>query len=99
MVTISIVSYPPESAKEIGKRFLELSPMPDFINVVGPYAIPEILDGIQAFTIYKYDKSKAAEANEAIANAHLTFFGIPGYTYSLKLASGADTSLKMLGLG
>lgn len=27
-MVISFVSYPPESGKEIGKRFLELSPMP-----------------------------------------------------------------------
>ena len=36
MVTVSIVSCPPESAKEIGKRYFELTPMPDFIKVVGP---------------------------------------------------------------
>ena len=98
MVTVSMVSYPPESAKEIGKRFVELSPIPDFITVVGPYTIPELIDGIQAITIYKYEKSKAAEANEAISNAHLAFYGVPGYTYTLKLAAGSATSLKMLGL-
>jgi hypothetical protein len=97
MVTVSIVSYPPESAKEIGKRFFELTPLPDFINVVGPYTITELGEGIQAITIYKYDKSKAGEANEAIANSHMVFYGVPGYTYSLKLASSAVTSAKMMG--
>ena len=97
MVTVSMVSYPPESAKELGKRFLELSPVPDFIKVIGPYMFTEIKDGLTAITIYKYDRSKAGEANDAIANAHLAFYGIPGYTYSLKLASGSATSMKMLG--
>ncbi len=98
MVTVGMVSYPPESAKELGKRFSELSPMPDFISVNGPYMFSEIKDGLTAITIYKYDRSKAAEANDAIAHAHLVFYGIPGYTYSLKLASGSATSMKMLGL-
>jgi hypothetical protein len=98
MVTISVVSYPPESAKEIGKRFFGLPPMPDFINVVGPYTITDLVEGIQAITIYKYDREKAGEANDTIANAHMAFYGIPGYTYSLKLAAGAATSMKMLGL-
>ena len=97
MVTISIVSYPPESANEITKRFLELSPMPDFIKVVGPYTITELEGGIQAITIYKYDKGKAGEANEAIANGHMAFYGVPGYRYSLKLAASAATSTKMMG--
>lgn len=59
MVTISMVSYPPESAVEITKRFFKLSPMPDFVTVVGPYTITELEGGIQAITIYKYDKAKA----------------------------------------
>ena len=98
MVTISIVSYPPESARELGKRFLGLPPIPEYISVVGPYTTSETGDGIQAYTIYKYDKSKAAEALEAITDVHLAFYGVPGYTFSIKLASSAATSLKMLGL-
>ena len=98
MVTISIVSYPPESARELGKRFLGLPPIPEYISVVGPYTTSETGDGIQAYTIYKYDKSKAAEALEAITDVHLAFYGVPGYTFSIKLASSAATSVKMLGL-
>lgn len=98
MITVSIISYPPESAKEMGKRFIELPPIPDFINVVGPYSITELREGIQIITIYKYGKERAGEANDVIANAHMAFYGIPGYTYSLKLAAGAATSMKMIGM-
>ena len=98
MVTISMVSYPPESGKELGKRFMELKPMPEFVEMIGPYMFTEIKEGLTAITIYKYDRSKAAEANDAIANAHMAFYGVPGFTYSLKLASGSATSLKMMGL-
>jgi len=98
MVTISMVSYPSESAVEMTKRFFKLSPMPDFVTVVGPYTITELEGGIQAITIYKYDKAKAGEANEVIANAHMAFYGVAGYRYSLKLAASAATSAKMVGI-
>ena len=71
--------------------------MPDFIKVVGPYTITKLGEGIQAITIYKYDRTKAGEANEAIANGHMAFYGVPGYTYSIGLASSAATSAKMMG--
>ena len=98
MITVSMVSYPPESAIEMTKRFFELSPMPDFVTVVGPYTITELEGGIQGITIYKYDNAKAGEANEVIANAHMTFYGVAGYRYSLKLAASAATSAKMVGI-
>jgi hypothetical protein len=97
MITISVAFYPPESANEVGKRFGKLLPFPKFIEVDGPYMIPE-MEGIQAITIYKYDRAKAAEANEAITRAHIPFYGVPGYRYSVKLAATVGTALKMMGL-
>jgi hypothetical protein len=94
-----MVSYPPESSTEMTKRFSQVPSIPDFVQVVGPYTFPELEGGIQAISIYKYDKAKAAEANEAIANAHMAFYGVPGYRYSLKLAASFATSAKMMGLG
>ncbi|MBW1863272.1 MAG: hypothetical protein JRJ02_13005 [Deltaproteobacteria bacterium] len=93
-----MTSWPPESAKLIGERFSKAIPMPDFVTVIGPYTVADLRDGITAITIYKYDKAKAGEANDAIANAHTIFYGIPGYRYSLTLAAGAAASMKMAGL-
>ncbi len=36
------------------------------------------------------DKEKAGEAAEAIANGYMPFFGVPGFRYSVRLASGAQ---------
>lgn len=98
MITLSTIAYPPESAKEIGKRFLKMSPTPDYIDVSGPYTVPTVEGGLRAITIYRYDRTRAGEANEAIASLHMALYGIPGYTYSLQLAAGARMSMKMLGL-
>ena len=46
MVIISIVSYPTESAKEMGKRMLEQPPLPAYITMKGPYFSSEVGEGI-----------------------------------------------------
>ena len=98
MVTISILSFPLESAEEIGRRFMELAPIPNFIQTIGPYIYTDSRDGNTAITIYRYEKARAAEANDAIANGHVAFYGVPGFRYSIKLASSSATALNMLGM-
>jgi hypothetical protein len=61
MVIITSMSFPPESATEVGKRFLETSPVPDTLK--GPY-IKGMKDGIQAFELYELDTLKISEGLE-----------------------------------
>ena len=74
MVTVGISKWPTESGHEVGKRSLEMKSPPDFVQVIGPYMYPDENEGITAITIFKYEKSKAGEASEAIANAYMVFF-------------------------
>jgi len=37
MVIVTNVSFPTESAKEMGERFLKVSPLPDFLSRKGPF--------------------------------------------------------------
>ena len=97
MITIGISQWTTESANEIGKRFLEIKPLPDFIQMIGPYTYPDGSDGITAITIFKYDKTKSGEANGAIGNLYIVFYGVPGFRYSLKLAAGSAATMKMMG--
>ena len=98
MVTIGISKWATESGREVAKRSLEMKPLPDFVQMIGPYMYPDENEGITAITIFKYDKSKAGEASQAIANTYMAFFGVPGFRYSTKLASGAAATMKMMGL-
>ena len=93
MITIGIAGWPTESGKEMGKRALEMHPLPDIIKSIGPYMYPDEKEGVKAITIYKYDKTRAAEVSEAIANSYLTFYGVTGFKYSLKLASGTAATM------
>lgn len=97
MITIGISKWPTESGHEVGKRSLEMKPLPDFVQMIGPYMYPDENEGITAITIFKYEKSKAGEASEAIAKAYMVFFGVTGFRYSTKLASGASATMKMMG--
>ena len=98
MVIIAFASYPPESAKEIGKRYVKLSPPPDFITMEGPYMYSNGESGMQAASLYKFDKSKAAEALQVAHDQHAVFFGVPGYQYDIKVCAGAERALKVSGV-
>lgn len=97
MITIGISKWPIESANEIGKRSVEMKQMPDFIEMNGPYMYPDDNEGVTAISIFKYDKARAGEAADAIANGFMTFFGVPGFRYSIRLASGSSATMKMMG--
>ena len=99
MITIGIAKWPTERGNEVGKRSLGMKPTPDYIKMIGPYMYPDGNEGITSITIFQYDKARAGEASEAIANGYMVFFGVPGFRYSLRLASGATATMKMMGLG
>ena len=98
MITIGISKWPLESANEVGKRSLEMKPLPDFIKLNGPYMYPDENEGIVSLAIFKYDKARAGEAAEEIAKLYMIFFSVPGFLYSTKLASGSAATMKMMGI-
>ena len=98
MITVGIARWTPESAHEMGKRAANAAPIPDFIKTSGPYMYPDGNEGIKSISIFKYDKAKAGEASEAIANGFIHYYGVPGYRYSIHLASGSAATMKMMGL-
>ena len=99
MVIIGTTCYPPSSATEIGKRFQEATPLPDFITRRGPYITSQKGDGIQGFTIFECDNDKLAEAFTSVGNYYLLYKDVPGYTYSVDVLLEAHEGLSMIGLG
>ena len=98
MVIIGMNSFPPESANEIGKRFLELPPVPDYITMKGPYIHSMMEGGIQGVEVFELDKAKLAEGVEYVSNRYVRYFGIPGFRYSVTPYFEAQEALKMIGL-
>lgn len=99
MVIIGDISFPQESANDIGKRFLELPSVPEFMTLKGPYIKGKKNDGIQALEIYELDNSKIAEGIEFVTDRCVKYFGIPGYIYEINVYFEATEALNMIGLG
>ena len=94
MVIIAFASYPRERAQEMEKRFIQLSPPPEFIKTEGPYMYSGSNGGVQAATLFKFDKSKMSEALHFANDQHAVFFGVvPGYTYEIKVCAGTERGL------
>jgi hypothetical protein len=98
MVIITENTFPPGSAKDIGKAFLELPPLPDYITMKGPYINSDSEKGIRSILIYECDNSKLAEALQTVGDRVTNYFDVPGYTYSVNTWFEAQEALKMIGL-
>lgn len=98
MVIIANISFPPESASAVGQRFLETAPVPDFMNLKGPYVKGTKADGIRAVEFYELDNSKLAEGFDYVTNRCVAYFGIPNYRYEVNVFFEAAEALTMIGL-
>ncbi len=97
MYMIAISCYPQESATELGKRFMEAKPAPDFMTTNGPF-VKSTLEGTKTITIYEFDPSKYAEASDYLGNRYAAYHGIPGFRYSLEEWLEAKDALSLIGL-
>ncbi|MBW2636106.1 MAG: hypothetical protein JRC86_01035 [Deltaproteobacteria bacterium] len=98
MVIIASLTFPPESAKDVGKRFTELPPLPDYIKMVGPYIRGSGSQGIQVLAPYEMDASKVADAMIVLGNRYVAYFGVPGFKYSINVWYDITEALAMVGL-
>jgi hypothetical protein len=98
MVIISNVIYPPESTKEIAKRYLKAPVLPTFLTKKGPYISPSVSDGMHSITYYELENDKLAEGLQAISESLAIYFGVPGYQYEVKPYFELEEGLGILGL-
>ncbi|MFZ1036497.1 MAG: hypothetical protein WAN57_04765 [Smithella sp.] len=96
MVIIGTISFPTESSKEMGKRFMEV---PAFINKRGPYFNSELGVGIKCISIFEFEPSNMAEAIVFVNDYYATYIGVPGYSYTIDTWLEAFEALKLVGLG
>jgi hypothetical protein len=99
MVIVTTISFPTESANEMGDRFLKVSPLPDFLSRKGPFFSSSNTGGVNSLSVYELDNDKLAEGMTAVSEYITGFFGIPGFSYEVKVSLEVEESLKMIGLG
>lgn len=98
MIIVSNVTYPPESTREIAKRYLTAPALPDFITKKGPYISASRRTGMHSLTYYELDNSRLAEGLKAIGDSLAIYFGVPGYQYEIKPYFELEEGLSILGL-
>ena len=98
MYLMATTCYPQESGTELGKRFMEAKPAPDFMTTIGPF-VRSSLDGINTMAIYEFDTSKYDEAFDYLSNRYAAYHGVPGFKYSLEIWLDVSEGLKLIGLG
>jgi hypothetical protein len=98
MILISMIQNPPESAKEMVKRSMQMPRLPEFIKTRGPYIASVVGEGIKTLTIYDFEDSKYGEAMKHIGKSLGAFHGVPGFTYSIGVWLRAKDAYEAFGV-
>jgi len=98
MVIIATTAFPSEQSTEMGKRLGKLPPLPAYMTQKGPYVGNEVGLGVKTLSLYEFDQSKTKEAMEYVGDRYTKFFGVPGFTYSIRIWYDTIEALKMIGL-
>jgi|WetSurMetagenome_2_1015567.scaffolds.fasta_scaffold939210_1 hypothetical protein len=85
MILISMISVPPESAREMVKRSMQLPRLPEYIKTQGPLIHSAVGEGLRTIVLYEFEDSKFTEASQQIGKLMGAFYGVPGFTYSLEV--------------
>ncbi len=98
MIVIVEAMWPPNKANEIGKAFLDASPLPDYLTMRGPYVNSYVRKGTRAITIYEFDAAKIEDANKAIGKRYIAYASVSGFTYEIRTWGETQAALEMIGL-
>lgn len=98
MILTTNVTYPPESSKEIARRYLTAPALPDFLIKRGPYISADLQNGINSITFYELDNARLAEGIQVLGDNMAVYIGVPGYRYDIKYYYELEEGLKMLGM-
>lgn len=91
-------SWPTDSSRRVGERWLEMSPSPEYMKLMwaGIHGVQGT--GIEALVFWQVEDPQIAGAYEYLKQDVSRYFDVPGYTYSIDLWTDAQNALKMVGL-
>lgn len=98
MVIVTENSWPPAVSKDLGKAFLDMPPLPEYITVVGPFVRSDLQKGIRSLFIYQCEKARLADAYQLIANRMTNYHKLPGLSYTVHVWLESQEALRMVGL-
>jgi len=98
MIVIAELMWPPDKASDIGKAFLNVPPLPEYITMKGPFISSVLGKGVRSISIYEFDASKVEDANKAIGQRYMPYMEVPGFGYEIKIWQEAQDALELIGL-
>lgn len=97
MYLMATTSWPMSSSVELGKAFLGLPEMPDFLKRVSLfYAWGGV--GVKAYSLYDVDDAKAREGFVALTSRMMQFRDIPGMEINVEPLLTIEEAMPMVGL-
>jgi len=81
---------------EMAKRFATRPALPDFMTAKGPYFTSDKGEGVRTLTIYEFDQARLSDALQSAAKAMVTYYGVPGFTYSVKPWIDVQEGMKLI---
>mgnify|MGYP001075976696 CR=1 FL=1 len=99
MIIVVQNEFPVQSAKEVGKCFAKLPPLPDYLTLGGPYLKTSMEGGVRSISLYICDNAHISEGLLAVNNRMTAYFDVPGFSCSCEVWMQAPEALKMVGLG
>jgi hypothetical protein len=91
-------SFPAHVGKDVGKTFLKLEKLPDFVKT--EHVFNTAAGDYMFFTIYQIeDETKYFDGLKAITKRFSGYMDIKGYKYTLHPVLEAKDALSMIGLG
>ncbi|MFX0019966.1 MAG: hypothetical protein ACFFAK_12065 [Promethearchaeota archaeon] len=91
-------SFPAHVGKEVGKTFLKLENLPDFVKT--EHVFNTAAGDYMFFSIYQIeDETKYFDGLKAITKRFSGYMDIKGYKYTLYPVLEAKDALSMIGLG
>ncbi|MHA2429659.1 MAG: hypothetical protein ACXACC_01380 [Promethearchaeota archaeon] len=91
-------SFPSHVGKEVGKTFLKLEKLPDFVKT--EHVFNTAAGDYMFFSIYQIeDETKYFDGLKAITKRFSGYMDIKGYKYTLHPVLEAKDALSMIGLG
>jgi hypothetical protein len=99
MVIVTTVSFGKRNSYETGRPMEELPPVPDYINMMGPY-IKNVKfgGGIETIHLFEFDESRLDEARDFISERMRIYNEIADLTCSVDLWLDLEDVLHMTGL-
>lgn len=99
MIILTTIFFSEENVCETKRHIKEFPPVPDYINMMGPYIKSVKLGGdIQVVSLFEFDESRLAEAREFISDRMMAYHKLINMTYSVDLWFDAGDTAKMIGL-